>query len=101
MSLIVSAVRQGQYQFTVHGAGKQIDRLITDQEIEEVMVNGEIIEDYQEHYLGPACLILGWTSHGRPLHIVCSAKPVVDIITVYEPEPEEWEPDLRTRKATR
>jgi hypothetical protein len=34
------------------------------------------------------------------LHLVCSCRSVVDIITVYEPDLVEWEPDLRTRRTS-
>jgi len=44
-------------------------------------------------------LIFGRTAQGKVLHIVCSRRPVVDIITVYEPGPDEWEADLKTRKS--
>jgi len=63
-------------------------------------VSAEIIEDYPNDKYGPSCLVLGVTSRGRPLHIQCSypSRPLVKIITVYEPELEQWT-DYRVRKS--
>ncbi len=77
MGRIALSVHQGRYRYTDHGADQQLVRGVADQELEEAIASGEIIEDYPENYKGPACLILGWTLRGRPLHIVCSVKLVV------------------------
>ena len=98
MAHVAEAVATGQYRYTVHGAQQRIARAIHRDEIEEAIADGEIIEDYPRHHYGPACLILGRTSRDRPLHILCSVRLVVDIITVYEPDSAEWEADLRTRR---
>lgn len=59
----------------------------------------EVIENYPEDKYGPSCLLLGFTSAGRPLHVACSypSRPLVKIITLYEPDPEEWT-DNRIRR---
>ena len=31
----------------------------------------EVIEDYPDDKYGPSCLLLGFTSTGRPLHFLC------------------------------
>ncbi len=98
MAQIVRAITSGHYRYTVHGAQQRIARGIHRDEIEDAIASGEVIEDYPRHHYGPACLILGRTSRGRPLHVLCSVRSVVDIITVYEPDPTEWEADLRTRR---
>lgn len=67
-------------------------RHISVQEVREAMVNGVIIEDYPNDKYGPSCLILGFTQLNIPLHIQCSypSRPVVKIITLYEPNPARW-----------
>ena len=100
MAVIAQAVAHGQYRYTVHGARQRIARNVSGAELEEAIKNGEIIEDYPSHPYGPCCLILGRTSRGKVLHIVCSCRAVVDIITIYEPAAAEWETDFRTRKVT-
>ncbi len=79
---------------------QSILRHITVQELREALVSAEIIEDYPNDKYGPSCLVLGVTSRGRPLHIQCSypSRPLVKIITVYEPELEQWT-DYRVRKS--
>ncbi len=98
MASIAEAIARGRYRYTVHGAQQRIARRIRRREIEEAIAGGEIIEDYPQHHYGPACLILGRTARGRPLHLLCSVRAVVDIVTVYEPDPQEWEADLKTRR---
>lgn len=100
MAALARAVAQGQYRYTVHGARQRITRGLSRAEIEDAIQSGEIIEDYPAHHYGPCCLTLGRTIQGKALHMVCSCRSVVDIITVYEPDLAEWEPDLRTRKGT-
>jgi Domain of unknown function (DUF4258) len=98
MAQIAQAVAAGHYRYTVHGAQQRIARGLHRQDIEATIKSGEIIEDYANHHYGPACLVLDRTLMGRVLHIVCSVKPVVDIITVYVPDPSEWSADFRTRR---
>lgn len=98
MAAIAAAVSQGQYRYTLHGTRQRIARHIQGHDVVEAVAAGEIIEDYPQHHYGPACLTLGRTTQGRALHVLCSVRPLVDIITIYEPDPAEWEADLRTRR---
>jgi hypothetical protein len=89
-----------QYEFSKHAVDQTIIRDISVAEVEEAISNrSEMIEDYPEDKYGPSCLILGFTSGGRPLHIQCSypSRPLVRIVTVYEPDSGLWL-DLRARK---
>jgi hypothetical protein len=98
MAAIAQAVATGHYRYTIHGAQQRIARRIFGTEVEEAIASGEIIEDYPQHHYGPAALILGRTSQNKPLHVLCSVRPIVDIITVYEPSPNEWQADFKTRR---
>ena len=89
-----------QYEFSKHAVDQTIMRDISVSELEQAISSrSEVIEDYPEDKYGPSCLVLGFTSGGRPLHVQCSypAQPLIKIITVYEPDPELWI-DLRVRK---
>ena len=68
------------------------ERDISVRNLEEALlsVEAEVIEDYPEDPRGPSCLILGFTSDGRPWHIQCTYPPNVAVVTAYEPRPEEW-----------
>ncbi|MBW4495976.1 MAG: DUF4258 domain-containing protein [Oscillatoria princeps RMCB-10] len=89
----------GLYEFSKHSVDQSILRKITVGEIREAIVSGEIIEYYPHDKYGPSCLILGYTLAKRPLHIQCSypSRPLVKIITLYEPDPNQWL-DFKTRK---
>jgi len=89
-----------QYEFSKHAVDQSIIRDISVSEIEEVIAgSAEIIEDYPEDKYGPSCLILGFAKTGRALHVRCSypSRPLIKIITVYEPDPDLWV-DYRIRK---
>lgn len=90
LSAIQMAVRGGQVFFTDHAVRQMVARDIMDGEAVEALMSGEIIEEYPDDKYGPSCLVYGQTSVDRPLHILCSVPPRVRIITVYEPDPDEW-----------
>ena len=80
------------FEFSRHAADQTILRNIRVSEVRQAIQSGEVIEDYADDKYGPSCLILGYTLSGRPLHLQCSypSRPIIKIITVYEPDPEEW-----------
>ena len=93
-------IARRQYEFSKHAVDQTIARNITVAELEEALTShSELIEDYPEDKYGPSCLILGFTTAGRPLHVQCShpTRPLVKMITVYEPDAELWI-DLRIRR---
>jgi hypothetical protein len=83
-------VKAGEYKFSDHAVKRMMKRQISRKEIETVLLAGEIIEEYPEDKYSPSCLICGMTEEGRALHVLASLPPQVVIITVYEPDPEEW-----------
>ena len=96
---IRAKIQAGQFEFSKHAVDRSILRVVSVQEMHEAVANGEIIEDYPDDKYGPSCLILGFTQAGRPLHIQCSypSRPLVKIITLYEPDPVQWI-DFRVRR---
>jgi hypothetical protein len=91
---------QNEFEFSKHAVDQSILRNISVLEIREAIARGEIIEDYPADKYGPSCLVFGRTSKQRPLHIQCShpTRPLIKIITVYEPDPAEWL-EYRERKS--
>lgn len=74
-------------------------RSISYKEIKEVILNGEIIEDYPEDYPYPSCLILGYTIGKKVIHVVVGmSETKLWLITAYIPDPERWSEDFKTRK---
>jgi hypothetical protein len=96
---IKNQVRSGYYRFTIHGLERCVEREISPNEIERVILTGEIIEDYPDDKYGPSCLIYGITRNGKILHVQCSIDPVW-VITAYDPilNPEEWGKDFKIRR---
>jgi hypothetical protein len=93
-------IERRNYEYSKHAVDQSIIRDISVAELEDAVGgDSEIIEDYPEDTYGPSCLVLGYTKAGRPLHIQCSypSRPLVKIITLYEPDPELWI-DFRVRK---
>jgi len=90
---IQNKILQRQYEFSKHAVDQSIIRDISVVEMEEVISGRcEIIEDYPDDKYGPTCLILGFTEDRRPLHLQCSypSRPLIKIITLYEPDPDLW-----------
>ena len=94
---IQEKIQEGEYRFSDHAVKRMIQRSIEQYEVEEAVLGGEIIEDYPEDKYSPSCLIYGKTESGRDLHIQASFPPKVVVVTLYEPDPEEWI-DCRIRR---
>jgi hypothetical protein len=96
---IRAKIASGQFEYSQHAVDQSIIRRVSVQELGEAIGVGEVIEDYPDDKYGPSCLVLGFTESGRPLHIQCSypSRPLVKIVTLYEPEPELWV-NLRVRR---
>ncbi len=88
-----------EFEFSRHAVDQTIRRRIAVAEIRQAVLAGEIIEDYPEDKYGPSCLLFGKTVSSRPLHvhISYSSRPVIKVVTVYEPDPNQWI-DFRVRK---
>ncbi len=94
---IQNRIRQKGYRFSDHSVKRMIKRNVTRHEVESTILTGEIIEEYPDDKYSPSCLVYGKTEIGRDLHVQISFPPIVVIITVYEPDPEEWV-DCRMRR---
>ena len=86
--------------FRIHALKRMRQRNINEQDIRQVLITGEVIENYPDA-LPLACrLVMGWCEN-RCLHVVVADDVQAQesiIITTYEPSPFEWEPDLKRRK---
>ena len=93
-------VARGEIEYSLHAVRQMVVRGISPDEAAGAIRVGEVIEDYPEDKYGPSCLVLGRTAAGRPLHIQCThpSRPLVKIITAYEPDPAEWDATLKRRR---
>jgi Domain of unknown function (DUF4258) len=86
--------------YRIHARQSMFTRSISDECIEHILHNGEVIEDYLRAFPFPAKLLLG-RCNGRSIHVVAaenSSKQQVIVITAYEPTIDKWEPDMKTRR---
>lgn len=86
--------------FRDHATRRMMQRGVRVADIRWVLEHGEVIEDYPSDYLLPSRLLLAWI-RGKPLHVVAAdhiTLQVTFIITVYEPDPDQWEPDFKRRR---
>ena len=75
------------------------ERMISAAEVREVVLQGEVIEDYPEDARGHSCLLTGETALGRIIHVVCSPKEeYLASITAYIPDAAEWDESRRQRR---
>lgn len=89
---IIKKIQEGLYEYSQHAVDQSIVRIISTKEIHEAIEHGKIIEDYPDDKYGPSCLIYGRAVNGRPIHVQCSysSRPLIKIITVYEPDQALW-----------
>ena len=93
-------VAENQFEFSKHAVDQSILRQIRVEEIKEAVANGQVIEYYPDDKYGASCLIFGWTQTQRPIHIQCSypSRPLIKIITLYQPNPKRWNNDFTQRR---
>jgi hypothetical protein len=89
---ICHQVAAGEFEFTRHALRRLVERNISEAEIRQAAENAQLVESYPEDKYTPSCLIAGFTGKKRPLHLQVSYAdtPMVRIITLYEPDPNEW-----------
>jgi hypothetical protein len=67
---IQSKVRDGDYYFSRYGDQERQNDSLTIAEVEEALITGRILEQYEDTGRGAGCLMVGFTDSGKPLHIV-------------------------------
>ena len=90
----------GRLVFRAHALRRMFQRGIRVEQVRHVLSAGDIVETYPDDTPYPSRLILGWVGN-RPLHIVAAHNVEADetiVITVYEPDPSQWEQDFMRRK---
>jgi hypothetical protein len=94
---IIEKVREGTFYLTLHARNEAFNDRIDTDKVADMLLKGEMLEDYPENTRGHSCLILGWES-GKAVHFVCGMKDdAVVIITLYKPSGSKWI-DCRERR---
>ena len=87
-------------EFRLHTVERMFEREISTDDVRRVTQAGKVIEDYPNDKPFPSCLVLGY-ARNKPLHVVVATDKDANraiIITVYEPDPNQWEPGFERRK---
>ena len=84
-------IRRGEYYFSKHGDQERQNDNLTVAEVEEALLKGRIIEQYENTGRGESCLVVGFTETGKPIHIVCGMRgDWLVVITAYIPQPPKF-----------
>lgn len=86
--------------FRQHAVERMFERGLSADDVARALRDGRIIEDYPTDFPYRSALWLGLAG-SKPLHIVAADNPADDeriIVTVYEPDPAQWESDFVTRR---
>ena len=86
--------------FTRHATQQMFARSISIDDIKRVVNKGEKIASYPDDRPYPSYLLF-YSVKQRPIHVVVAVNPdsqTCVIVTAYEPSPEIWEVDFKTRK---
>lgn len=99
---IQELIKKEKIRWTNHVVIRLLQRNITQSDVKNALFNGEIIEEYEDSYPYPSCLVYGVNFNNKVLHIVCGSNgEELWIITAYYPDNTEWKKDLKTRKETK
>ena len=81
-----------------HAIQRMFERDIFEEDVEETIKNGEIIEQYLDDKPYPSFLALKFFD--KPLHVVFAKneeKDQIIVITAYYPDKDKWSDDYKTR----
>lgn len=101
LNLVKQLCSDNKLRWTEHIFKRLIQRNISMEDVQTVILNGEIIEDYPNDYPFPSCLIFGYRRLGDIVHVVCAPdceQDVLWLITAYLPTSDKWMDDFKTRK---
>ncbi|MFN3466174.1 MAG: DUF4258 domain-containing protein [Candidatus Brocadiales bacterium] len=88
---VLERVKKGEYYFSKHGDQERQKENLTISEIEEALLSGRVLEQYEDTGRGESCLVVGFTNSGKPIHIVCGRRGEhLSVITVYIPQPPKF-----------
>ena len=99
-SVITGKVSDYGIEYRIHATRRMFQRNIDNEEVELILKNGEIIEQYDNDFPLPSLLLNGKTETNRPLHVVVGinfSERLLIIITAYEPDMVLWSKDFSRR----
>ena len=94
------AINAGDIEWRKHAFQRMLERNITRENVKEVVVKGELIEDYEGDKPFPSALFFKVVNN-RKIHVVIAfdaKQNKAHVITTYEPTLDIFESDYKTRK---
>ncbi len=101
LAFIQRCVRERKVYWTYHVNMRLAGRHISRAEVVGAVNSYEIVESYPDDKYLPSYLVLAREA-GEAFHVLFAVDVEADhvrVVTAYRPLPDEWEPDLRTRRA--
>lgn len=86
--------------FTGHALRRMFERAVSHDAVVDVIEQGETIASYPDDQPYPSRLLLAFVED-RALHVVVAMDEQTStchVVTVYDPDPEIWEPGFKRRK---
>jgi hypothetical protein len=75
-----------------------VEPRIREEDVAHIISTRKEIESYPNDVPYPSRLVLGWIGT-RPINVVAAdTKREIIVITVYEPDPSQWQPSFEKRK---
>ena len=89
---IKNEINKQTYEISIHADEERIADGLTMTEIEDVLLNCEMLEEYPDDPRGESCLVVGFTNTNIPVHVVCGKNNSGNLflITVYIPSMPKW-----------
>ena len=95
-----AAIKNDKIQWQKHALERMMERGISRDAVKDVLLSGELIENYPDDRPYPSALFYGLLK-GDPFHVVAALDQnsgYCFIITTYRPDTEHFEPDFKTRR---
>jgi hypothetical protein len=95
-----TAIENGNIEWLKHSLERMFERGISRDFVKQVLLSGEIIEDYPDDKPYPSALFLGFVEE-KPFHVVAAYDSETNwcfVITAYKPDLEHFESDYKTRR---
>lgn len=82
---------RGRYYWSHHADQERQNDGLSIEQIEYVILHGRVLERYADTGRGESCLVAGFTSERRPVHVVVGARgEQAVIVTTYIPRPPKF-----------
>jgi len=78
-----------------------LNEILKNEDIENLLTNGMIIEQYPDNYPLPSILLNGHTLNDEPLHAVIAINELENkliVVTAYKPNINKWTDNFSRRK---